>query len=326
MKYTNYFILRNLKIPIIENFSDLSSKLVISKRKLYLFTRKKALFYHQVMIPKKNGKNRELQIPSFSMKVTQRWIYEEILKKIIVSEESMAFVPNKNGILDSSKKHYRNLYLLEMDIHNFFGSITSKQIWKVFRNLGYNDEVSTLLTELCTYNNCLPQGAVTSPYLANIVCRNMDSRISGLCRRRGIVYSRYADDLCFSSDNRLALNKIKVIIQKIVADEGFSINEEKTRFLSEARRKDILGITVNQGEIHVNKEYKRLIRSKIYNSIMKKDYSEKNVIRGMISYVSSIEGEKYRTKVRCYIDSIIKKADENGDIEAVNEYKVNMII
>ena len=326
MKYSNYYVLRNMNIPIIEDFSDLSVKLSISKRKLFLLTKKKQLFYHQVMIPKKNGKYRVLHIPSFSMKVIQRWIYEEILKKIVISEASMAFVPNRNGILDSSKKHCKNLYLLEMDIHDFFGSIKRKKVWSVFNNSGYNDQVATLLTEICTYNNCLPQGAVTSPCLANIVCHNMDSRIMGICSRRGIAYSRYADDLCFSSDNKLALMKIRAIIQKIVEEEGFLLNEEKTRFLSETGRKEVLGITVNQGEIHVSKEYKRIIRSKIYNSIMEKNYTDNNRIRGMISFVSTIEGVRYVTKVKKYINSIIDRAVENGNLDVVEEYRLNSIL
>ena len=111
----------------------------------------------------------------------------------------MAFVPKNNGLKSNAEYHKKNIFLLEMDIKNFFGTIKEGQVFKLFCNIGYNTKVSTILTSLCTFDGELPQGAVTSPYLANLILYHLDIRLNGLCSRKDIVYTRYADDLSFSS-------------------------------------------------------------------------------------------------------------------------------
>lgn len=324
MNMSNNVVLNTLNVPIISNFRHLAEQLSLTQELLYFLTYKKNLFYTQKVIPKKDGTGRILYVPSLALKVVQRWILKEILEKINVSYQAMAFVPNKNGLKANAECHKKNVFILEMDIRNFFGSIKEKQVYQLFCKIGYNSDVSAILANLCTYKDVLPQGAVSSPYIANLVTYHLDVRLNGLCSRRDIVYTRYADDLCFSSNNRAKLNAIENFIKVIVKDEGFEINEKKTRYLSNDVKKTITGITINNEEIHVDKKFKKKIRTMIFNSIANKDYTQNDKIRGSIAYVNSIE-EGYRDKMINYINQLTEKAQFKNNITIVNEYNKNKL-
>lgn len=191
-----------------------------------------------------------------------------------------------------------------MDLKNFFTSVKRGRVYNQFLQLGYNTYASNLLTNICTLDGSLPQGAVTSPYLANLVCFKMDIRIAGYCNKRDITYTRYADDLVFSCDNRDMLRKIYGMIKKIVEDEGFVVNEKKTRFLSPKVHKEVIGVTVNDGVIKAPKEMKRMVRAMIHYEIVTGDYSDNEKIRGYIAYIDSLE-KNYRNKIIKYIEKYL---------------------
>lgn len=140
--------------------------------------------------------------------------------------------------------------------------------------------------------------------VGNLVCYKLDVRIAGYCNKRDITYTRYADDLIFSCDNRDLLRNIYGTIKKIVEDEGFKINEKKTRFLTPKVRKEIIGVTVNEGTIKAPKEMKRMIRAMIHYAIECGDYSNNDKIRGYVAYIDSIE-KKYKNKVIKYIEKYL---------------------
>lgn len=315
----------NLKTPYVNSFSELAECMSISKQFLYSLINNKARHYKTKYIPKKSGATRELHIPSYSMKIVQRWIYENILVKNNPSQYSMAFIPDLNGIKFSASFHKNNSYILEMDLHDFFTNIKKERVYKYFLSIGYNFEISYLLSELCTYDDYLPQGAVTSPCLSNLICYRFDLRLSGLCKKRGITYTRYADDLCFSSNDRVQLNRIKKRIVDIIIDEGFEVNESKTRFMSNACRKVILGLNINDNSIHVPHNYKRIIRSEIFNSIKSADYSNRQHIIGEIMYVNSIERDNYDylRNIKSYIINLSKKDWLCSNSYLLNEYNKN---
>ena len=320
----NSVVLNTLGVPVINSFEHLCEQLSITEQLLYYLTYKKEYCYFQKVIPKKDKTERILNVPNLSLKVVQKWILKEILEKIFVSEQAMAFVPNKNGLRENAERHKKNIFLLEMDITNFFGTITEQQVYTLFCNIGYNSKVAGILANLCTYNNYLPQGAVTSPYIANLVCYHMDARINGYCSRKDIVYTRYADDLTFSSDNRMLLNKIEKFIKYIVTDEGFTINDKKTRYLSNDVKKTVTGITINDDSIHVDKKFKRDLRAQIYCSIKLKDYQNNSQILGKIASVNSIE-KGFRDKIIRYITNLITRTEFAGNIDVVNAFNDNKL-
>ena len=320
----NSVVLNTLGVPVINSFEHLCEQLSITEQLLYCLTYKKEYCYFQKVIPKKDKTERILNVPNLSLKVVQKWILKEILEKIFVSEQAMAFVPHKNGLRENAERHKKNIFLLEMDITNFFGTITEQQVYTLFCNIGYNTKVAGILANLCTYDNYLPQGAVTSPYIANLVCYHMDARINGYCSRKDIVYTRYADDLTFSSDNRMLLNKIEKFIKYIVTDEGFTINDKKTRYLSNDVQKTVTGITINDDSIHVDKKFKRDLRAQIYCSIKLKDYQNNSQILGKIAYVNSIE-KGFRDKIIRYITNLITRTEFVGNIDVVNAFNDNKL-
>lgn len=171
--------------------------------------------------------------------------------------------------------HVGKEYVLRMDLEDFFPSIHAARIQAMFRTIGYPDRIASLLTGVCTnvaprrlWQNSrtevsmqermqarelyssphLPQGAPTSPALANICAYRMDCRLAGLARAVGAEYTRYADDLVFSgSEGFVALARdLPAYVAAIAAEEGFIVNHHKTRVMSQAMRQRIGGVVVNR--------------------------------------------------------------------------------
>jgi retron-type reverse transcriptase len=321
--FTNGFILNALYLPIIKDFESLSSSIGISNTMLYLLSKKTDKYYNSFNILKKNGTNREINSPKYSLKLVQRWILAEILEKIKVSNESMAFRKGIDGSKTNANHHKYSMYVLQMDLNDFFTNIRRESVFYLFKGLGYNSLVSTILTNLCTYNGYLPQGGVCSPYISNLICYKLDRTLNGLCSKRDVIYTRYADDLTFSCDNVVILRKLKCVIEEIIVDEGFVINHSKTRLLSPSGHKKVTGITVNDNKIKANKEMKRKVRSMIHHALVSGDYSKKNKIRGYVSYINSIE-EGYKEKIIIYINNLLEKDYKHFSdiVDYFNENKI----
>ena len=317
-------VLESLGLPMFEDIETLAEATRLTEKLIYFLSKEDAEGrYVSFKILKKDGNYREINAPCMALKTLQRWVLQSILYKVRVSQYSIGFVKNGEGspLVQCAERHKNNLYILKMDLKDFFSSVKREKVFNQFLQLGYNTYASNLLTNICTLNGSLPQGAVTSSYLANLVCYKMDVRVAGYCNKRDITYTRYADDLTFSCDNRDALRNIYGMIKKIVEDEGFSINQKKTQFLTPKVHKKIIGVTVNDGIVKAPKEMKKMVRAMIHYQIVSGDYSGNDKIRGYIAYIDSIE-KNYRKKIIKYIskyysDSItlfpdaVKKFNEN---------------
>lgn len=229
--YSNKFLLTSLGIPIIENILEFSYATGISDKQIYLLSNYNNKYYKTFLILKKNHKKRKIEAPNKPMKIMQKWILENILLYIPITPCAYGFIKElRSPTKKNAEIHKESQYLLQMDVENFFPSIKEVQVYSIFRKIGYNSRISKTLTNICTVNGHLPQGGVTSPYLSNLACFRLDKRISGLCAKRDIHYTRYADDLTFSCDNKNNLRRIQKIIEEILSDEGFNVNHKKTRF------------------------------------------------------------------------------------------------
>lgn len=308
-KYSNRTVIESLDLPMLSCFDDLVKELRLSDKLVYWLTKQDADGkYKTFYVQKNNGKKREINAPVTSLKIVQRWLLEKILYKIRASRYSYGFMRGErkgSPLVHCAEKHKESLYVLKMDLKDFYPSITREKVYYVFSNIGYNMKVSNLLTNICVADNKLPQGAVTSPYIANLICRKMDFRIAGYCNKRDIVYTRYADDLTFSCDNRDILRNIYGMIKKIVEDEGFVLNKEKTLFLTPKNHKVILGVTVNDGALKASRVIKKNIRAMLHYEVATGDYTMNDKIRGYIAYVDSIE-KGYRKKCIGYLDRLSK--------------------
>jgi hypothetical protein len=178
--------------------------------------------------------------------------------------------------------------VVKMDIRGFFPTVTWRRVRGVFRKAGYREQIATLLALLCTEAprevvehvgrtyyvslgpRCLPQGAPTSPALTNALCLRLDQRLSGLARRFGWRYTRYADDLTFSLPARHAgepkLGALLGLVQRIVAEEGFQLHPGKTRMARRGGQQSVTGLVVNgSGGPRVPRRLRRQLRAAIHN-------------------------------------------------------------
>ncbi len=311
-KHIPALLMNSLNLPHFETIEELSELTRLSTRLLYCLSTKSKDYYKTKLIPKRNGNLREISIPSYTLHIVQRWILVEILNKILPSDRAMAFRKGKNfGHKQNAYYHADTLYGLAIDLKDFFPSITANKVHTMFSNLGYNNFASTILTNLCTLENKLPQGSACSPAISNIICITLDKRLIGLCEKRGIRYSRYADDMYFSCDDKTLLLKIFPIITKIVEDEGFTINKRKVHFHTPSNKKQITGITVSPTniedyvELKAPRKLKQKIRAEIFTCLISGQYQNKKHILGEISYVNFIEKEnksKYLERINNYIN------------------------
>lgn len=309
----------SLDIPFFNDLEEFAILTGLSTKLIYLLSNKSYRYYKVREIPKRNGSKRTIYVPSYTMKIIQRWILVNIISKLKPSENAMAFIKGKSteykrDIKTNAVYHSSSLYGLSIDLQDFFPSIKSKQVYYLFKKIGYNNFAATLLTKLCTLNDELPQGAVCSPALSNLICINLDSRLSGLCSKRRIVYTRYADDMYFSCDNKVLLLRLYPIIEDIIKDEGFEINQQKVHYHTPHNKKLVTGVAVvnNKGNVELKacKDLKRKIRAEIFRCVMTGSYDDVQHIKGEIAYVDYIQREnkkRYRDSIIEYINKLTDK-------------------
>lgn len=308
--------MKKIKFTKIEEFADI---LHLTKSGLcrLLYCKR----YKTFKIKKKNGGFREINAPKFDLKLIQKWILINILEGNSLANASKAFIKNKNGLKESAIAHKDQKYLLKFDIKDFYPSITFKMVERMFRALGYSDFESSIFTRFCTYKGVLPQGGVTSPYISNLIFKNIDNKIEEICAVKNIVYTRYADDLIFSGNNKQDLQDLKLEIPKLINRHSrFRINKEKTKFLSQINHKKVTGITINNKQIKVSKKIKQDIRITLYNLFKNKCFSKKfskNRLISNIYFVHLIEDEPqdytYINKIIAYINQLMQKNNTEED-------------
>ena len=190
----------------------------------------------------------------------QKNILNHVLKGLGVSSYACAYVPNKS-LKDNTLIHVGQKIILKLDIKNFFQNITFEQIYLAFPNTVFPPSIKVLLLKLCTYEDYLPQGAPTSPYLSNLAMKNFDNYIGEYCSNQNINYTRYSDDLTFSGD--FDVKRLKNKVDAFLDTFGFSLNEKKTRILRTNQRQIITGVVVNK-KINVPKSVRKKIRQEMY--------------------------------------------------------------
>jgi RNA-directed DNA polymerase len=169
------------------------------------------------------------------------------------------------NIRSNAKEHAGKRYLLNLDLKDFFHSITAGRVREIFMSDPFNfpKDLASLLAIMTTWYNRLPMGAPTSPVLSNLACLELDNKLIKIAEEYELTYSRYADDLTFSGNSypdKLLLNELKSAIES----EGFQINHKKFRIQPNSRRQEVTGITVNE-KPNLPRKYYRNLRSILYN-------------------------------------------------------------
>ncbi|WP_158818133.1 reverse transcriptase family protein [Methylocapsa sp. S129] len=255
--------------------------------------------YRVFAIRKRNGGKRSICVPEPGLLSVQRWIHEHILCSHYalsrLSNQSTAYAPGCSH-LANARRHISAAWLLKLDITRFFESISERQVYRVFRGFGYRALVAFFLTRLCTrvlpfavdrrlkrqirrwrtgeprrYLNAavvghLPQGAPTSPMLANFVCTVLDAELQTIAVREGLTYTRYADDMTFSGGIGVACSPAEIIreISTIVGKFGFGINSQKTSIAKNGSRKIVTGLSVEGDMLRLPRSYKDELRQELF--------------------------------------------------------------
>lgn len=252
------------KFPFIYDTFQLAGFLRLDRKELFALTKNCDQHYLPITLKKKNGKERILHAPDDKLKWVQEKIWRHILMKNTVSAYATAYIRRKS-LIDNATPHIGKRYLLKIDITDFFGSIRFEQVYgAAFNTKFFPVQIGTMLTTLCCRNDVLPQGAPTSPVLSNLVMRNFDDNIGRWCEKHNISYTRYCDDMTFSSNK--PLYHVYQKVKKMLEDMGFELNEKKTRFVTNANRQSVTGLTVNE-KLSVSREYKRKLRQEVYYAL-----------------------------------------------------------
>jgi RNA-directed DNA polymerase len=292
-----------LGLPSFNTTEELAALIHIDEGRLVTLTEIPERFYRRYRIPKRHRGWREIQSPSKELKAIQAWILRNILDKLSSSAYATAYTKGR-GLLDNVNPHLNNRYFLSIDIRNFFPSVSAARVRELFVRIGYSKDAAKTLCRLCSFFRGLPQGAVTSPALSNLVCVRLDRRLSGLTSRRNIVFTRYADDMTFSTNNRDALPRLLPLAYQILRDMGFEPNERKTRMLGPRARCAITGLVKNSTHpaFGIGRKKKTAMRSIMHNFLARgiehPDYPNESSIEGWINFAKTVDPASHEQMLR----------------------------
>lgn len=292
--------------------------------------------YRTFTIKKKSGTDRTIHAPVQGLKSILRSLNFVLQCMYEPHEAATGFVSEKS-IVDNAKKHVGHHYVLNMDLKDFFYTFDRNRVKLGFMyeplNLnGEKEPLAFLLASLCTHpfeidgeiNTVLPQGSPTSPTLSNILCKKLDRRLTGLANRFGAIYTRYADDITFSSPHNIytdeEFNKeLKRIIEE---DQKLVINPKKTRLQKAGYRQEATGLIVND-KVNVRRRYVKQIRMWLYywekygyekaEKIFKRDYiADKGHVKNLNAHlVNVLDGKlEFLKMVKGIEDGTYKKLKE----------------
>jgi len=317
--------LANFGLPKLDSAEQLASAMGIETRALrflaYNRRTSRVTHYRRFLLPKKTGGHRRISAPMPRLKKAQAWVLTNILNKVTLHDACHGFREGRS-IVTNAKPHVGANVVLNLDIKDFFPTVSVRRVKGVFKSLGYSEAVATALALVCTEPEIdevlldgdtyyvargprhLPQGSPASPGITNLLCRRLDRRLEGLAQALGFVYTRYADDLTFSArgDRSGSVNTGKLLraVVDIVKFEGFNIHPDKTRVMRRGRRQEVTGVVVND-QMGVDRETLRKFRATLFQ-IEKDGPAGKKwgnpgtnlllAIHGFASFVAQVDADK----------------------------------
>ncbi|MCX8519200.1 MAG: retron St85 family RNA-directed DNA polymerase [Methylophilaceae bacterium] len=269
---------------------------------LRLIIKTAPLRYKVFTIPKKNGKTREIAQPAREVKLIQRWLIQKLTPLLPVHKVTTAYKAH-SSIKKNAQPHAENNFLLKIDFKDFFPSIEIKDIIQhltIHCGDDYDDLAIRLIARcLCWAPNRKPPlrlciGAPSSPLMSNSILHDFDSILFDLTDKKGITYTRYADDISISSSKRGELDEMLAFIKSAILKINYptiKINPKKTVFASRKGRRFVTGIVLtSEKKLSVGRERKKLIRSMYHHFRCNKlDDKQQAHLKGLLSFVESIE-------------------------------------
>jgi RNA-directed DNA polymerase len=281
----------------------LTAAFPISEREAMLLISTAPRRYKVHLIEKRNGRgNRTIAQPTAELKAIQRLLIGTLLKDLPIHPAAMAYRP-KLGIKNHAELHAAKRYLLKLDFENFFPSIKIDDFQKhltIHSGLA-GEDVRAISRLLFRYDKevgslILSIGAPSSPFISNTIMYEFDSIVADFCESKQITYSRYADDLAFSTDIPHQLDSAQSFVRKLCAGLLFprvKLNEGKTVFTSKKFRRQLTGLSLNnEGVVSLGRERKREIRAMAHRySLGMLSAEQVGRLRGLLSFASSVEPE-----------------------------------
>lgn len=267
--------------------------------------------YHRWLVPKRDGSMRLISAPKPELKAAQRWITREVTEHLPVHGAAHGFVSGRS-IATNAYVHAGARIVVKLDIRGFYPTVTMRRVKGLLRRAGLGEQVATVMALLATESprqevvthgrthfvatgpRSLPQGAPTSPSITNALCLRLDCRLSGLARKLGCRYTRYADDLTFSwhGEVRPQVGALLRAVAAIVRAEGFEIHPGKTRVMRSGARQKVTGLVVNQAPAgrppaRVPRTTQRELRAAIRNRELGRPGKGETLeqLKGMVAFV-----------------------------------------
>ena len=296
--------------------SSLEQDLGVDARTLYGVSNNISRHYRPAEIPKGDGSVRRLWVPDEPLKSIQRKIARVLLSPMEVSPHATAYRYGA-GIVKNARAHVGQPRVLTLDIFRFFDHVRYSAVKeKAFPADRYCEANRILLTLLCYYREGLPQGAPTSPWISNLILKEMDDTLGAWCGERGIVYTRYCDDMTFSGD----FDEKEVIkqVSTMLVPYGFRLNHKKTKVFKASQRQTVTGIVVNQKE-NVSKDYKREIRKEVF--FCQKHGVEEHLHHEMLD----ISPSQYLNKLLGKINFVLQVSPQNKEFTEYKNIVLNLL-
>jgi retron-type reverse transcriptase len=325
--------LERLGLPVLATPADVARALALEIPRLrwLAFHSEACALTHYVRftIAKKSGGTRELAAPHREMARCQSWIKLHILDRIPLHDAAHGFVSHR-GTMSNAVPHVRRDVVVNADLKDFFPTITFPRVKGIFQELGYSPAAATILALLCTEcprqrvnyagrewfaatgPRALPQGACTSPALSNLAARRLDARLAGLARKLGWDYTRYADDLTFSTRGEPAQQTAWILarLRHIAQEESFTLNEKKTRVQRPCAQQSVTGIVVNKRP-NIPRATLRRLRAILHRAKTEGLAAQNREhhphfsawLRGMIAYVQMVNPDRGR-KLKAEFDAL----------------------
>jgi RNA-directed DNA polymerase len=319
--------LQTNNLPIFANEMELATAMGVELKDLRFlaFNRKVSTVshYQKFYMPKKSGGKRLISAPMPRLKKAQHWILENILNKVALHDAVNGFALNRS-IVTNAIPHIGKELVLNMDVKDFFPTIHFKRVKGLLHQLGYSQKIATIISLICTEavteeieidgknyfvqkgNRVLPQGAPSSPAITNILCFKLDKRLQGLATKLNCNYTRYADDITFSSSKEVNAQQLVWRIKKIMQDEGFTVHPDKIRLMRKGTQQEVTGVVVNQ-ELSVSRKKLRAFRALLHNIKTKSgdtaQWGSGSLINSIIGYanfvkmVNPTKGSKFKKTI-----------------------------
>lgn len=309
--------LKRYDLPVWKTEEDVAKAIGITLKELWFFSihreRERQPHYVTFAIPKRSGGKRLIMAPKRRLKAIQRQLLAVLVEKLPLSENAHAFRSGRS-IRTGAEPHVGKRFVLKLDLKDFFPTVTCARVRGLLIAYGYSYPVATTLAVVMTEAERQPvevdgtifhvpvgqrhcvQGAPTSPGICNALLLRLDHRLAGLAKKRGLVYTRYADDLTFSGEvDRTAAHKFRTLVNRIVSEEGFVVHPDKTRLMGQGNRQTVTGVVVNR-TLGLSRQERRRLRATAHQLVRQNGGGDLGILQakfqGKVAYLSMLNPQQ----------------------------------